>query len=309
MKKIIMTIFVFSLSSLFYPVFSADPPQPAALLIQAKGPVSISREGRKWKPVTRNRFLFDGDQVKTGAEGNCKLVFSHNQTMRKVESESHMRLQEGNAIPLSGKISDPMPISGIPGTLMRKYAVSQKYTVVMRSAAFSESNRLETADDVSVSPGFRDFVWENVGSQYAYRLVIDDTAYRISSISGDVVRIRLPELLPGPHNYRVEVLQGDSVVFSPAVTRKITWLTESEERAVLRDIESLSVMGELRGFFAGHRLDEAGLKVAAMDRLEDYFYEHPKEIELSPILIKVYADLKLNRRKRRESIQFNRAIR
>ena len=47
---------------------------PVAVLSLAKGKVEYSKNAKKWKKVRRNKFLFNGYQIRTGADGSGKIT-------------------------------------------------------------------------------------------------------------------------------------------------------------------------------------------------------------------------------------------
>ncbi|KAF0109624.1 MAG: hypothetical protein FD149_2798 [Rhodospirillaceae bacterium] len=47
---------------------------PMIMLTQPQGSVEFSKDGNAWSPVTRNKFLFTGNHVRTEADGAARIV-------------------------------------------------------------------------------------------------------------------------------------------------------------------------------------------------------------------------------------------
>ena len=59
----------------FIAVASAEAPRsPVGKLMDPNGAVEYSRDGEKWRPVTRAKYLFSGYHVRTGADGSGNFI-------------------------------------------------------------------------------------------------------------------------------------------------------------------------------------------------------------------------------------------
>lgn len=112
--------------------FAAGP--PVAMLIQAKGTVETSRDGATWKPVTRNKLLFTGDQVRTGADGSGTLINQTANTAQTIASGSQIEIAADEHKVVSGTLSKAEPATGdLASGLANRFAEAQRYTTVRRA--------------------------------------------------------------------------------------------------------------------------------------------------------------------------------
>jgi len=59
----------------FIGVASAEAPRsPVGKLMDPNGAVEYSRDGEKWRPVTRAKYLFSGYHVRTGDDGSGNFI-------------------------------------------------------------------------------------------------------------------------------------------------------------------------------------------------------------------------------------------
>ena len=147
---------------------------PVAMLTQVKGDVQYSKNGKKWKKVRRNKYLFSGYQIKTGADGSGKLVNEGTQMARKVGSGSVIKITDTGAEMVSGSLSEPEAAgSSLSASLSKRFAKAQRYTTVRRSVNKHKKVKLSTVKSISLSSKYPELVWEDMGSGFSYRLIID----------------------------------------------------------------------------------------------------------------------------------------
>ena len=277
---------------------------PVAMLTQAKGDVTVSKNGKKWKKVRRNKFLFAGYQIKTGANGSGKLVNQATNMTREIGAGSVIEITASDAKAVSGTLSEAKKDSGsLVSGLGQRFAKAQRYTTVRRSVEKKKKLKLKTAQQITLSAAYPDLVWASAGKQYTYRLTIDGKAHDVAAVSGHMVRYTVAALTPGKHEYTVEVLEDGKTAYKPKKASKITWLSAGEEgkiAATLTQIEATSPGDTLsQAIF----LDQNGMTVSAMDLYTKYFETNADDIDMYPMLIKSYHDLKLAKMKKQGALK------
>ncbi|MBX9634893.1 MAG: hypothetical protein K2X44_07910, partial [Magnetospirillum sp.] len=147
---------------------AADP--PVSMLIQANGAVETSKDGSKWSPVTRNKFLFAGDMVRTGADGSGKLVDQTTNMAQAVAANSEIKIEAAGAKAVSGSLSAPEPAAGdLVAGLGNRFAEAQRYTTVRRSVnKDGQEIKLRLISTVALSASYPELAWEGYGKQYSY---------------------------------------------------------------------------------------------------------------------------------------------
>lgn len=271
---------------------------PVAKLTQAEGQVEYSRDGDEWRPVRRTKYLFPGYTIRTGADGQGRLVNQETGQFQDIGSNTRIKVGEDAEITvLAGNLSKPREESGgFFQALMNKFAKAQRYTTVRRSVNNGNDqcdNKVRTVREVTLSPSYPDLVWRNACPEYSYRLVIDDQSYHVSAAANaEMIRFDVGKLdvKPGEHSYHVEVLDNDGTIYIPRTDSTFTWLSQKEEQELLAGMEQF----EDDVFLQTNYLEENGMYVAAMDKYRSFFSEYPDEHEMRPLLIQSYQELKLS---------------
>ncbi len=288
--------------------FAKEP--PVAKLVQVEGEVQYSRNGKRWIPVRRTKYLFAGYKIKTGKDGSGKLINQQTGEAQEIGSNTEIEVLGDRIALISGNLTEPKSESGsIFQSLMNKFAKAQRYTTVRRSINSTEEkvcdNKVRTIKNVTLSPSHPDLVWRNACPEFSYRLVIDGKPIEIAAQStSEMIRYKVEGVKPGEHTYRVEVLDKDGTVYIPRKDSKFTWITEKEERKLLAD---LGKFGD-DVFEQTNYLESKGMYVAAMDAYREYFRENPDDNDMRPLLIKSYNDLKLSNLKQSEARLYNAAL-
>ena len=296
------------LLSLSQPSVAREP--PVAKLVQVEGQVEYTRNGRRWHPVRRTKYLFPGYRIKTGKDGSGKLINQKTGESQQLGSNSEIEILVGSITLISGNLTEPKSESvSIFQSLMNKFAKAQRYTTVRRSLNTSNSNvcdnKVRTIREVTLSPSHPDLVWRNACPEFSYRLVVDGNITEVSAQStSEMIRYTLSDIEPGEYNYRVEVLDKDGTVYIPRKDSTFTWISGKEDKAVAATLDTLSDDVFMQTSF----LEENGMYVAAMDAYRGYFQENPDDNDMRPLLIKSYNDLKLTNLKQSEARLYNAAL-
>ena len=280
---------------------------PVSLLIQAAGSVDVSRDGVKWTPVTRNKFLFAGDVVRTGADGSGKLIDQVSNMAQTIAGNSLIKVEADGVKAQTGTLSAPqLANADLAGGLANRFAEAQRYTTVRRSAHKEGAEiKLRLIQQVALSATYPELAWEGFGKQYSYSLVIDGHAVTVPGVDGAVVRFRVPELSPGKHTFTVAVLDGAKKVADAEKDGQIVWLSAAEDQALVADVNKIKTAVPGDDFAVANLLDAKGVTVAAMDLYRKYFDENKNDNDMRPLLIKAYNDLKLHELREKEALTYN----
>jgi hypothetical protein len=284
---------------------AADP--PVSMLIQAVGTVEVSKDGAKWSPVTRNKFLFAGDIVRTGADGGGKLIDQANNTSQTLGASTEVKVEATGIKAMSGSLSKPEPASGdLVAGLGNRFAEAQRYTTVRRAVnKEGQEIKLRLISQVTLSSTYPDLVWEGYGKQYSYTLSIDGKETAVPGAEGDMVRVKVPELSAGKHSFTVTVMEGGKKISDAEKEGVIVWLSPAEDKALADELAKVKAATGSDDFTAASLLDSKGATVAAMDLYRKYFDANKTDNDMRPLLIKAYNDLKLKDLRQKEALVYN----
>lgn len=283
---------------------------PVAKLVQIEGEVEYSRNGKRWSPVRRTKYLFPGYHIRTGEDGSGKLINQSTGKSRQLGSNSLIEVASSGIEVVSGSLSAPQEEEvSLMESLLNKFARAQRYTTVRRSVNSGEGacdNKVRTIRNVTVSPEHSDLVWRNACPEFSYKLVIDggEPISVPAQSTAEMIRFSVADVAPGEHTYRVEVLDRDGTVYIPRKESKFTVMTADQEEEVLSVLEQV----EDDIFLSTNLLEEAGMYVAAMDTYREYFRENPEDNDMRPLLIQSYQDLKLSNLRESEARLYNAAL-
>jgi hypothetical protein len=282
---------------------------PVAMLMQVKGTVEYSRDGQTWEKLNRNKLLFEGVQVRTGPDGSGSLVDQRSGTSRTMSAGTVVKVEVDGVRAVSGTLSDPQKAEGAMfASLENRFAEAQRYTTVRRSAnkpdGATKEVKLVVAKKVALSNDYPELVWENVGPQYSYRLKLSNQTFDVPAVAtGDIVRFKVPPHAPGTYEYSVEVVQNGQVIGTPAKKESsVQWLDTASYQSALDAVRQSSPND---AFMLASVLEEKGLIVAAMDNYRKHLASHPEDVELQPLLIRTYYDLKLKKLQQEAALKYN----
>lgn len=308
MKQMGLSLFLGVVLSLMGGQVMAKEP-PVAKLVQIEGKVEYSRNGERWSPVRRTKYLFSGTFIRTGEDGSGKLINQASNQSQELGKNSEIQIVDGNITVLAGSLSEPQEEeTSLFQSLMNKFAKAQRYTTVRRGRDTEDAcdNKVRTIRDVTVSPSHSDLVWRNACPEYSYKLVINDSQ-KIdvpAQSTSEMIRYSVADMAPGEHTYRVEVMDVDGTVYIPKKESKFNVLTAAEEQEIMTVLEQVG--DDI--FLETNVLEENGLYVAAMDAYREYFQENPDDNDMRPLLIQSYQDLKLSNLRESEARLYNASL-
>ncbi|CAA7617200.1 conserved exported hypothetical protein [Candidatus Terasakiella magnetica] len=285
-------------------VFAADP--PVSMLMQVNGTVEHSRDGTAWKPVTRNKYLFAGDMIRTGADGAGKLVDQSSNMAQTISANSQIEVAGATLKVVSGKLSAPEPAAGdLVAGLGNRFAEAQRYTTVRRGVQKEGAIKLRVVQQITLSAGYPELAWQSFGKSHSFTVTIDGAAHTVAGSESDLVRFKVPELSPGKHSFTVAVMDGSQKVAEADKEGSIIWLSAAEDKALGESIAKIRAISPKDDFSVANLLDEKGVTVAAMDLYRKYFDENKDDNEMRPLLIRAYNELKLVELKQKEALLYN----
>jgi len=283
---------------------AADP--PISLLMQVAGTVEHSRDGATWKPVTRNKYLFAGDMIRTGADGSAKLVDQASNMAQTISAGSQIEVAGTALKVVSGKLSAPEAASGdLVAGLGNRFAEAQRYTTVRRGVQKDSAIKLRVVQQITLSSSYPELAWQSFGKQHSFVVTVDGTTYQVAGAEGDLVRFKLPELSAGKHSFTVAVMDNGQKVAEADKEGSIIWLSAAEDKALAESIAKIRAINAKDDFSVANLLDEKGITVAAMDLYRKYFDENKDDNEMRPLLIRAYNELKLVELKQKEALLYN----
>lgn len=298
-------IFVFFFFFIFCLSASAADSEPLVLLIQVQGDVRYTKDGESWNLISRNKFLYDGDRIKTDDSGSCRLINRETDVLQAINSNTEIAVSKQGIKVLQGGLPEPEAAGDIISFLKRKFAKVQKYTMVKRKGRDTQNNYLQIAPEITLSKAYPEIVWENLGPGYSYELIVNGKKYKVPENNGYMVCFKLTDMIPGKFNYSINILYQGELLYVPQAKGTIRWLSESENTLFQKKVSRIHEIAHDNGFLMGNIMDEHGLKVAAMYEFQKFLAENPDINEVRPFLIKVYNDLKLNKMKHNETILYH----
>ena len=310
MKMTIIGVIVGILVALVGMEVSAKEP-PVAKLVQIEGEVEYSRNGTRWSPVRRTKYLFAGYQVRTGEDGGGKLINQASGDSQALGANSLIEIAAEGATVITGSLSEPKEEEvSLFQSLMNKFAKAQRYTTVRRSVNKGDEplcdSKVRTIRDVTVSQAHADLVWRNACPEFSYRLIINDSdPIEVPAQStSEMIRYSVADAGVGEHTYHVEVLDKDGTIYIPRKQSKFTVMPAEEEEEVMNLLEQVG--DDI--FLETNILEEKGMYVAAMDAYREYFQQNPDDNDMRPLLIQSYQDLKLSNLRESEARLYNAAL-
>jgi len=278
---------------------------PIGMLANPQGKVEYTKNGKKWKKVRRNKFMYKGYMVRLGADSSVQFINQNTGGSIALTANSEAKVTPEGLEAVKGELGAKETNDLLSG-MSKKFAKTQKYTTVRRSAK-KEGIQLKLGHHV-VTPDFPEIGWESVGSTYSYRLHIgqkdkktkkwaDTEVLEVPAVADDLVRVQVQP--PKKHmRYYVEVLDGSKVVFT---TKQRHFKRMTKKKLQKFDSQSKKIQEmDSSGFLYAGVLKDNGLLLPAMESYERFFAESADDEdinELRPFLVEVYSRLGLSLRK------------
>lgn len=297
MKGMVKFIVIISITFLLVGSVQAGKRDPVAVLFQVKGQVEYSKNGKKWKKIRRNRFLFPGYQVRSLSDGSATVSIKSTGENMMLGPDTTFEVTAFDLFIEKGEMQKTGSKNQLISNLMKKFSNSQSYTTVRRNAAKKE---LDAVRNLVVTNEHPYLVWENLDTAAQYRLMVGDTTINVAPSDQEIVRVELPPF-QGVKPYTIEVLKNDQVIaelkrYKSNGTLKpytIEWLEEDLQKELKQSrSELIETFGD-DSFILGTYYEKMGMWVAAMEHYQHCLQANPEDSDMTPYLFRVYKKLKL----------------
>lgn len=310
MKLICMlSLFLFMISPLY-----AGKKDPVAVLYQVQGKVEYTKNGKKWKKVRRNKFLFAGYEIRTGSSASGKISNQKSGKNYVVGPNSRLVITATGVNAKKGKLSDGAESSKLLSGLMKRFNKSQSYTTVRRSVKKTDLN-IDAVRHLVLTEEHPYLVWENVGKEFNYKLSVGDKVYKVNSTRDGIVRAKVAPF-SGTKPFSIRVFDGKKEVLAlkpyrsrgKEKSRTVKWASKNMKKKMAGDIAAIKENYPDNLFMLGSFFEKKSMWVAAMDQYKQYLAENPDEVEMTPYLFKVYKKLKLKKVYQKELGEYKSAM-
>ena len=300
MKSLIKYLAFISILFLSTSFLQAATKDPVGVLFKTKGKVEYTKKGKKWKKVRRNKFVFAGYQIKSGADGSGQITVKETGRNFQFGPNSVILVTNSGLESQKGTIDAIDSASKLTAGLMKKFSKSQSYTTVRRShkkkkIAIKAARKLTLTDDHPF------VVFSNVGREYDYKLQVGDQIHKVPATKSALVRVKLSPFSGTRELHITALSKGKKAAQLKPYKSKgkskvqtVSWLKNPDKEALQSSIKGVQDEYGDAGFMIGTLYEKQNMWVAAMDQYKKYLAENPDEIEMTPYLFRVYKKLYLN---------------
>ena len=170
------------------------------MLVEIKGKIEYSKNGKRWKKVRRNKFVYKDYLVKVNADSSVKFMNQETSETTQLTANSKVKITSEGLQALEGSLGDTNSGGGLLAGLSKQFKKTQKYTTVRRSVQ-KEGIHLKLATN-TITKEFSELAWETAGANYSYRLHLgkqdrktkewsDSAVYDVPATSEEVVRAKI----------------------------------------------------------------------------------------------------------------------
>jgi len=294
--------------SLFFLMFSVvnigiakskSDQKPLGVLYKVTGDVQYTKNGKKWRKVRRNKFLFVGYQIKTGDDGSGMITNQETGQNVALKPNSLIEITKAGFIAKSGQLADVQKTSDLISGLLNRFTKSQSYTTVRRSASKPKGAEFETVRKLTISEDFPYFIWQNVNSKYNYKFVIGDKTYDIPASESKVIKVKL-DPFNAEMNYDIKAFENDQEVLTlkkekrgRKINYRVLFLSKAENEKLNQDIELIKNDYPDNTYMLGTLYARNNMWLAAVKQYRAFLKEYPDETEMALSLLEAYRRLKL----------------
>lgn len=285
---------------------------PVAVLFQVKGNVEYSKDGKKWRKVRRNKFLFQGYQIRSLDDGSGKITVKTNGTSLVLKPNTTLEVTAVDLSVINGGLEESEKSNQLVSGLIKKFSRSQSYTTVRRSA---NKKGLSAVREVVLADNYPYMVWDNLDPAYNYKLQVGDQTYDVPAVNDEIVKVKI-EPFTGKKEFKITALKGDEVITEVSQYKSrgkmnphtVSWLEGREKDALIEITAGLEQEFGEDTFMLGTYYEKVDMWVAAMEHYRKYLQENPDDIEMTPYLFRVYKKLKLEGVYKRELNEWTQAM-
>ncbi len=283
---------------------------PLGMLVEIKGKIEYSKNGKRWKKVRRNKFVYKGYFVKVNEDSSVKFLNQETSQTTQLTANTKVKVTPEGLQALEGSLGETEAGGGLLAGLSKQFKKTQKYTTVRRSVQ-KEGIHLKLATN-TVSKEFSELAWETAGEEYAYRLHLgkqdrknkewtDSAVYDVPATTEGIVRTQIKPISK-KQKYFVEVLDTSGGVAYTSDPANVKVLSGKKLAKFNEQKDGIQKMDE-SGFLYAGLLKDNGLLVPALDKYQQFFAENADDEdinELRPFIIEVYSKLRLAKLKSAE---------
>jgi hypothetical protein len=303
MKNLTVTL---SLFFLFFSIAnigfakSKSKQKPLGVLYKVTGDVKYTKNGKKWRKVRRNKFLFIGYQIKTGDDGSGMITNQETGQNVALKPNSLIEITKDGIVAKSGQLDEVQKTSDLISGLLNRFTKSQSYTTVRRSASKPKGAEFETVRKLTISEDFPYFIWQNVNSKYNYKFIINDKTYAIPASEEKVIKVKL-EPFNAEQKYDIMAFENDEEVLTlkkeqrgRKINYRILFLSKNENSKLNDDIDLIKNDYPDNAYMLGTLYARNNMWLAAIKQYRTFLQEYPDETEMALSLLEAYRRLKLN---------------
>ncbi|PCI29434.1 MAG: hypothetical protein COB67_04045 [SAR324 cluster bacterium] len=314
MKTFVKIIILFTLLCFVGTPLYAGKRDPVAVLFQVSGKVEYTKNGKKWRKVRRNKFLFAGYQIRTGPGASGKITSQKTGENFQLAANSLIMVTSSGVEAKQGNLAGSQQSNKLLSGLMKRFNKSQSYTTVRRSAKKS-GLKVDAVRELTLTVDYPHLVWENQGRQYNYKLSVGNQVYDVAATDEKLVRAKITPF-DGKQSFNIRVFAGDKEIAmtkpykkkGKRLDRTVEWASSEKENQLKQSIDSILSSYPDNSFMLGSFFEKEEMWVAAMEQYRQYLEENPDEIEMTPYLFRIYKKLKLKKLYRKELGEYKAAL-
>ena len=211
----------------------AGKKDPVAVLSKAQGTVEYKKQGKKWKKVRKNKFLFNGYTLRSGEMGSGVITNKITGESYKLGPNTELQITRNAVVAKKGELVKNAASNQFVASLMKRFDKAQKFTTVRR-AATTKKKGMDSARSIVLTNDYPFIVWENKNSKYEYKVTIGKKKYTIAASSSKMVKLKV-EPFTGTQTYRIDAFKNGKRVIAmkpfkkrgKSMHRTVTWMSSA----------------------------------------------------------------------------------
>jgi len=304
------------LTYIFVGTSFAGKKDPIGMIFGVEGKVEYNKTpyDNKWRKVRRNKFIFEGYQIRTDIKSSAKIALKKTGETFVVKEDSIINVTKSGLTTINGSIKQFENQNKLLGGLMKRFKKSQSYTTVRRSAEKSGIS-IDAVRNVVISSESPIIMWESVGIDYRYELEVGYNTYLIPPDTGIIEAVI--DTFSGKRKFNIKVFKGDKFIMETGKYRSrgrmkerfIKILSRSEQRNIRNAIEAINDNFGDNSFMLGSFYERKKMWFAALEQYKSYLNENPEELEMEPYVFALYKKLKFKKTYKDELSIWNEKMR
>ncbi len=270
------------------------------VLYKVTGDVQYTKNGKKWKKVRRNKFLFIGYQIKTGENGSGMITNQETGQNLALKPNSLIEITKDGFFAKTGQLADVQKTSDLISGLLNRFTKSQSYTTVRRSASKPKGAEFETVRKLTISDDYPFFIWQNANSKFNYKLTVGDKIYEVPPSDNKVIKVKLASF-ENEQKYDIQAFENGNEVLTlkkekrgRKINYRILFLSKIENAKLNQDIELIKNDYPDNAYMLGTLYARTGMWLAAIKQYRTFLKDYPDETEMALPLLEAYRRLKLS---------------